>query len=211
MTERPEETAHAESPTESDDAPELETVMRVMWDRIDGLESQKRVLRRTVFGLGAAVLVVGISSVIAFQGARAAQAQGRLALTDGAGRVRARLDLDSRTGEPRLQLLDASGRPQAVLAAEPAGPALSFYGGNGTPRMRMALVSESPVLEVLDASGRHLAPVAFTSPAPPPPVLAPPSPSRRSTSRLLDARSGGCGLGALGCESYGRARYGDRG
>ena len=197
--------------TESDDAPELETVMRVMWDRIDGLESQKRTLRRTVFGLGATVLVIGISSVIAFQSARSAQAQGRLALTDGAGRVRARLDLDSRTGEPRLQLLDGSGRPQAVLAAEPAGPALSFYGDNGTPRMRIALVSESPVFEVLDASGRHLAAVAFTSPAAPPPELATQPRARRSTPRLLDARSGDCALGALGCESYSRARFGPRG
>ena len=140
-------------------APQLETVMHLMWDRIESLEADRRSLRRMIaLGLAAVVLIAGVLGAIFTHGGRNPR---DLAVTDGAGRVRARLGIDSHSGATTLQLLDAEGHTQAILAAEAAGPALSFYDRNGTAKLRLGLASKSPILDVVDAKGRPCAPATL--------------------------------------------------
>ncbi|HSD11208.1 MAG TPA: hypothetical protein VLF14_09500, partial [Candidatus Binatia bacterium] len=90
----------------SDGAPDLEAVMHLMWDRIEGLEADKRSLRRMIGGgLATGVLVAAVLGGFLIVHAGASRSARDLAVTDAAGRVRARLGVDSRSGATTLQLM----------------------------------------------------------------------------------------------------------
>src|SRR2546423_5426455 len=120
LMERAEEQAVGEpvAPVASDGAPELEAVMHLMFDRIEALDAEKRSLKRmTAFGF-ATLLVLGLlGGLFVARAARVQIAPHDVLLTDGAGRVRARLGIDPRSAATTLQLLDESGRAEAVLGA----------------------------------------------------------------------------------------------
>jgi hypothetical protein len=188
-------------------APQLETVMHLMWDRIEGLEADRRSLRRMIaFGFATVVLVAGVSGAICLHAAGSRNPRD-LAVTDGAGRVRARLGVNSQSGATTLELLDEEGHTQAILAAGAAGPALSFYDRDGRAKLRIGLASKSPILDVVDAKGRRTT-IDLTTPRPPAATV----PARRtrststvasrdrsSTPRFVDAKGRPCEPATLGC------------
>jgi hypothetical protein len=200
----------------SDGAPQLETVMHLMWDRIEGLEAAGRSLRRMIaIGLATAMLIAGVLGAFFAHAGRSRNPRD-LAVTDGAGRVRARLGVDSQSGATTLQLLDEEGHAQAILAAGAAGPALSFYDRDGRAKLRIGLTSKSPILDVVDAKGSRTT-VDLTTPQPR--AAAVPARRTRSTStlasrdrsfspRFVDAKGRPCEPGTLGCRrNDGRTRF----
>jgi hypothetical protein len=210
MTEQIRETAIPKpfSAVGSDGAPDLETVMHLMWDRIEGLESDKRSLRRMIaFGLATLLLATGVLGAIFVAHPGRSRNPRDLAVTDGAGRVRARLAVDSQNGATTLQLLDEDGHAQAILAAGAAGPALSFYDRDRA-RLRIGLASKSPILDVFDAKSGRTTRIDLTTP--PPAAAAVPRRRPGSTStmasrdrnpapRFVDAKGRPCGSATLGC------------
>ena len=222
MTEEIEETTTAQpfAGVGSDAGPQLETVMHLMWDRIEALEGYGRSLRRIVaFGLATVVLVAGVLVAI-FAHAGGSRNPRDLAVTDGAGRVRARLEVDSKSGATTFQLLDPEGHAQAILAAGEAGPVLGFYDRDGEAALRIGLASRLPILEIIDAKGGRTT-IDLTNPRPAAatvPARRPGSTStvasrnRSSAPRFVDAKGRPCWSGSVGCRrSDARARLGSAG
>ena len=208
MTNRSEEAATSEpsATVASDGAPELEAVMHLMWDRLEALDKEKRSLRWIMaFGL-VTVLVFGAISVTR---AGRGQTPRDMLLTDGAGRVRARLGVDPRNSATTLELLDESGRPQAVLGAGAAGPALTFYDRSGSAKMQFGIVSESPILEITDGKSGRTRRIDLAGPPPLVVTSEPQQPTRPARTvasrdpnpvpRFTTSRGRGCPAGTLGC------------
>ena len=200
----------------ADEPPELETVMHLMWDRIEGLEAEKRAFKRYL-AWGIAILLLGTATLGAISWTRADRTElaRDLVLKDAGGRIRARLDVDAATGATTLQLIDQNGHPQAMLAAAAAGPALTFYGRDGKPRLRMGLASESPMVEVGDAKGARMTRVDLTAPgtaAVDDGSLRNPPRQRGASPRMVFSPRRSCDAGALGCRGrMARAQFGGRG
>jgi hypothetical protein len=200
----------------SEGGPQLETVMHLMWDRIEGLEAARRSLRRMMaFGLATNVIVAAALGAIIFHGEKR-QNPRDLAVSDGAGRVRARLGVNAQSGATTLQLLDEEGHAQAILAAGAAGPALTFYDRDSRAKLRIGLASKSPILEISDANGR---PATIDLKTPPPPAATVTARRTRPTStvatrdpsstpRFVDAKGRPCAPATLGCRrNDARARF----
>ena len=204
----------------SEAGPKLEAVMHLMWDRIEALEAQKRSLQRMV--------IIGVAAVAAVAMAAAVASSSRtraddVALRDHAGRVRARFAVDSQSDATTLQLIDAKGHPQAVLATGKTGPTLSFYDDGGNARLRMGLATDSPVVDVMDAKLGETTRIDLAQPPPTAVALrqAQDEPAGARPQRVVTYRSRGssspyarsryplCGPGTLGC--YSRSRFGGAG
>jgi len=200
----------------ADEPPELETVMHLMWDRIERLETEKRAFKRYL-AWGAAILLLGTATLGAISWTRADRTElaRDLVLKDAGGRIRARLDVDVVTGATTLQLIDQNGHPQAMLAAAAAGPALTFYGRDGKPRLRMGLAAESPMVEVGDAKGARMTRVDLTDPgtaAVDDGSLRNPPRQRGASPRMVFRPRRPCDAGALGCRGrMARAQSGGEG
>jgi len=132
------------------EAADLETVMHLIWDRLDGVEAERRRARRNAAGVAIAVLAIAVL----WTGIPYRSHGDPFLLRDGDGHVRARLETDPESGRTTFQLVDAEGAPQAVLGSDVAGPALTFYDKQGSARMRVGLEdgSEAPIVDVVDQS-----------------------------------------------------------
>ncbi|MGH7897653.1 MAG: hypothetical protein ACREQQ_06855 [Candidatus Binatia bacterium] len=135
----------------SQEPPDLETVLHLMWDRLEKLEADRRRLQRaaTIALAGLAVVIAAFAANL-LASVRSDDPSGPMILKDSAGIVRARLETDAETGATVLQLLGSDGRPQAKLAADDSGSGLTFYDREGDPRLRMGVVSETPTLDLID-------------------------------------------------------------
>ena len=182
-TAKPESVAGIRQDADTQAEPDLETVMHLIWDRLEGLQEERRRSRYhaavlATVALAAAVLWAGFAS--------RTQAPEPVLLRDAHGNVRARFDVDSGSGRTTFQLVDAKGTPRAVLGADVAGPMLTFYDKYGTARMRVGLEegSEAPIVDVVDratgaASRVNLVDLRDAHPE----VLPPPKPVRRVAAR----------------------------
>ena len=135
----------------SSEAPDLETVMHLIWDRLDEAEARRRRERRLVVGVAAVVLAIAVL----WTGMPGHDPSGMpIVMRDGNGQMRARFHTDPESGRTQFHLFDVDGKQQAVLGTDVAGPALTFYDRAGSPRMRVGLEekSEAPIIDVVDAT-----------------------------------------------------------
>ena len=195
------------------ESPDLESVMHLIWDRLDGIEAERRRTRRTAAIFATSVLAIAVLWT-GFPDRRPDGAP--VLLRDEAGNVRARVDVDAESGRTTFELVDKSGAPQAVLGTDVAGPMLTFYDTSGAARMRIGLEdeSEAPIVDVVDKVSGEQSRVSLVSlrearSLPLPPVNAP---EIRQVSVTADRparqrrviRYSTCAPGVLGCQRISR-------
>jgi hypothetical protein len=171
--------------------PDLETVMHLIWDRLEALQEQRRRSQHHA----AVFATVALAALVLWAGfPTRTPAPEPLVVRDARGNVRARFDVDPASGRTTFQLVDVKGKPQAVLGADVAGPTLTFYDREGTARMRVALEhdTEAPIVDVVDratgaASRVNLVDLRNSHPELLPPPQKPPV--RRGTARAPRTRS----------------------
>jgi len=204
------ETAKVGTVAQMGESPDLESVMHLIWDRLDAAEAERRRSRRNAAGFAAVVLAVAVL----WTGMPSKSSGGPLALRDGNGNVRARFDIDPESGRTTLQLVDAIGLPQAVLGTDVAGPMLTFYDKQGSARMRFGLEdgSEAPIIDVVDQTTGAQSRVdlvslrqARTLPLPPKdPVVRQASTRGSRLPKVTYTTNPACQPGTLGCARYTR-------
>jgi hypothetical protein len=207
---------------ESDVAPDLETVLHVIWDRIEALDAYKRSIRlKMAFGLAAVLTFTATLGVFVLADTAWRKNPTELAIRDSEGRVRARLGIDSRNGAPMLRLLDERGHRQAALSTGVAGPALSLYDDVGSSSPRIGLNSRSPILEATDSRIGQTVRIDLTTFPPRASTALEPRRGARSTvanrdsdapPRVIDVKEQPCRSSSDDCRMIdARARFGSAG
>jgi len=207
------QTAKLESVAEANETPDLETVMHLIWDRLDAAEAERRRTRRNAAAFATVVLAVAVLwTGIPYK----STAGGPLLMRDGDGNVRARVDTDPESGRTTFQLVDKAGTPQAVLGTDVAGPMLTFYDKQGSARMRLGLEdgSQAPIIDVVDRESGDQSRVDLVDLRE---ARSVPLPSKEPTVRQASSRRSrpsrpvtyytanpACQPGTLGCSRYTR-------
>jgi hypothetical protein len=149
--EEPSEIDDRGTETHAGESPDLESVMHLIWDRLDAVEAERRRVRRAAAGVAAVVLAIAVL----WTGMPGHSPTGTpIVMRDGDGHVRARIDTDPESGRTVFSLVGTDGAPQAVLGTDVAGPMLTFYDKQGSARMRIGLEegSEAPIVDVVDTA-----------------------------------------------------------
>ena len=214
------ETGKVGAVAEAIEAPDLEAVMHLIWDRLDAAEGERRRSRRNAASIAALVLAVAVL----WTGFPSRSTNGApFLLRDGDGHVRARFDTDPESGRTTFQFVDAAGTPQAVIGSDVAGPMLTFYDKKGSARMRLGLEdgSEAPIVDVVDDLTGAQSRVDFVSlrdaraiplPGRNPGVREASSRGPRPSRIVTYRRNPACQPGTLGCARYsGAERWGTDG
>jgi hypothetical protein len=200
------------------ETPDLESVMHLIWDRLDALEAERRRVRRTAICCAAALVVIAVL----WTGLPRGDGAGTpIVLRDSSGHVRAKLEADPESGNTVFQLVGADGNPQALLGSDATGPMLTFFDKQGSARMRIGLEAETdaPVVDVIDKNGGPQGRVNLVSARATAVGTTPPAPSvgvryvsaktwRQSHPSIPLTRGPGsfmCPPGTLGCGRMSRA------
>ncbi len=195
------------------EGPDLEAVMDVMWNRIESLEGERRKLRRVaVAGVAIAAVAIGIA---ALRTPEERDLAAPFVLQDAAGRVRARLAVDSTTDQAVLRMFAADGAEQVSLASSGSGPVLTLSDAKRSSALRLVPGGPSPIVDVADrdrsverravAPAPVAVPVADTAAA----IRRPRVIETRGSSLWFPPQrrsrgSGYCHPGTLGCQRISR-------
>lgn len=154
-----------ERDTPSAEAPDLETVMHLMWDRIEALESGRRKMRRAV--AAASLVAIAALVVLSARTVGGPSESGPVVLRDLGGRIRARFEVDPQGDRTLLRMFAADGTEQVTLASSSDGPTLTFARGSTAQGLRIGLDTNAPIIDIVGQDGateHRLVPVG-TAPA----------------------------------------------
>lgn len=145
-----------------------EADMRVLLRALSTVNARYRRMQYALGALGLGTFLVFLLIALLFDRGRApAGPRDHIVLTDDRGTTRAMLRVDpGEHGASSLRLYDRDGKLQAQLLGDSVGPRLTLFDANMDPRLSVGLNETSAGLEVLDREGDSRARLALVGDTP---------------------------------------------